>query len=153
MPEAINDASGLIDLPANADLLRLLNYWDAKRAGRHYPNRADIDPLDLRFMLDRITLTEVHENPRRYRLRLVGTWWHRILGFESTGMWMEDLTQPNLHRITVEFYQAMIESKQPRFRKRDTILDDRLLQYEILLLPLSEDGENISMIVVGIGPE
>jgi hypothetical protein len=150
---AIDDASGSEGPPANADLRRLLDYWNEKRGERHYPSRADIDPLDLRFMLDRIALTEVHENPRRYRLRLVGTWWLRLLGFESTGMWMENWPHANQHRITVEFYQAMLDAKQPRFKHRDAIIDDRLLQYEILLLPLSEDNEHISMIVTGIGPD
>jgi hypothetical protein len=35
---------------------------------------------------------------------------------------------------------------------RDAWVDDKKLGYEILLLPLSEDGTRISMIVTGIGP-
>ena len=33
------------------------------------------------------------------------------------------------------------------------MIDDRLLQYEIMLLPLSEDSLRISMILTGIGAD
>lgn len=151
--EAINDADGSVGSPGNADLRRLLDYWHVKRAGRQWPRRQDIDPVDLRFMLERIALTEVHENPRRYRLRLVGSWWHRLLGFESTGMWMEDWPHENQRRITVDFYDAMVSGGRPRFRRRDAIVDDRLLQYEIMLLPLADDQGRLSMILTGIGAD
>ena len=39
--------------PRHRDLLRLLDYWQGKRGVRDFPRRADIDPLDLGFMLDR----------------------------------------------------------------------------------------------------
>jgi hypothetical protein len=149
---AIDHATGAEDRPASRDLQRLLAYWQ-DRAGDRYPRRADIDPVDLRFMLDRIALTEVHDNPTRYRLRLVGSFWYRLLGFESTGMWMEDWPHVNQRRLTTDFYRALIEGRRPRFARRDAVVDDRLLHYEIMLLPLSEDGTRISMIVTGIGPD
>lgn len=106
-------------------------------------------------MLDRIALTEVHDapdhGPRRYRLRLVGSYWYRLLGFEATGMWMDDFPRSNQRKLTEDFYAALIEGRQPRFALRDVILDDQLLHYEIMLLPLSEDGSRISMIMTGIG--
>jgi hypothetical protein len=151
--EAINDADGNIGIPASADLRRLLEYWNEKRAGRRWPRRRDLDPVDLRFMLERIALTEVHDNPRRYRLRLVGSWWHRLLGFESTGMWMDDWPHEQQRQITVDFYEALVAGGRPRFRRRDAIVDDRLLQYEIMLLPLSDDGGDLSMILTGIGTD
>jgi hypothetical protein len=102
-------------------------------------------------MLDRIALTEVHDDPRRYRLRLVGGFWYRLLGFEATGMWLEDWPHANQRAITAAFYQAVIDGRVPRFLRRDGIVDDRVLSYEIMLLPLSEDGSRISMIMTGIG--
>ena len=43
--------------PRHRDLLRLIDYWRGKRGARNFPRRADIDAVDLGFMLDRITLT------------------------------------------------------------------------------------------------
>ncbi|HVY99653.1 MAG TPA: PAS domain-containing protein [Dongiaceae bacterium] len=150
-PLAINEATGLAEMPASMDLRRLLAYWDRQRGGRPFPGRGDIDPIDLRFMLDRIALTEVHEDPRRYRLRLVGSFWHRLVGFEATGMWLDDWPRANQRAITAAFYEALIAGRVPRFTRRDAIVDDQLLSYEIMLLPLSEDGRRISMIITGIG--
>jgi hypothetical protein len=154
---AIDHSNGAPALPHSADLRRLLAYWQERCGAAEFPRRADVDPADLRFMLDRIALTEVHEaadaGPRRYRLRLVGSFWHRLLGFEATGRWMHEWPHANQRKLTEDFYAAVIEGRQPRFARRDVILDDQLLHYEIMLLPLSEDGSRISMIMTGIGPD
>ena len=149
---AIEHATGQEASPAHPDLRRLLEYWRVKCGERRFPRRADIDPLDFHFMLDRIALTEVHgDQPRRYRMRLVGTFWRDLSGVELSGTWMDDLPATNLRDLTIGFYEAMIAAGKPRFTLRDAIVDDKLLRYEILLLPLSEDGNRISMIVTGVG--
>jgi len=150
---AINQADGSEQLPESGDLKRLLKYWQERCGAREFPRRADVDPIDLKFMLDRIALTEVHEDPRRYRLRLVGSYWYRLLGFEATGIWMHDWPHANQRKLTEDFYAQLVEGRQPRFATRDVIMDDQLLHYEIMLLPLSEDGSRISMIMTGIGPD
>ena len=149
---AIEHGTGQESLPAHPDLRRLLEYWQGKCGDRPFPRRADIDPLDFHFMLDRIALTEVHgDQPRRYRMRLVGTFWRDLSGVELSGIWMDDLPNTNLRDLTVGFYEAMIAAGKPRFTIRDAIVDNHLLRYEIMLLPLSEDGSRISMILTGVG--
>lgn len=138
--------------PRHGDLLRLLEYWRGKRAGRSFPRRADLDPLDFSFMLDRIALTEVHEGARRYRLRVVGSWWAQLSGVELTGTWVDDWSQANLRKLTTDTYEAVIAAAAPLCARRDAWIDDKKLSYEILLLPLSEDDARISMIMTGIGP-
>ncbi len=155
---AIRQEDGTEALPRSSDLRRLLAYWQERSGQREFPRRADIDPIDLRFMLERIALTEVHEDPanpgaRRYRLRLVGSFWYRLIGYELTGTWTHDFQHVNQRKLTEDFYAVLIEGRQPRFAERDMIVDDQLLRYEIMLLPLSEDGSRISMIMTGIGPD
>ena len=132
--------------------MRLLDYWSRKREARAFPRRADIDPLDFSFMLDRIALTEVHVGERRFRLRLVGSWWAHLIGFESTGMWMDDWPHANQRKLSTDTYDQVIASAAPLVAVRDAFVDGRKLSYEILLLPLSEDGARVSMILTGIGP-
>lgn len=103
-------------------------------------------------MLERLALTEVHENPRRYRLRVVGSWWASLVGFESTGMWVEDWPLVNQRKLIADTYEAVIAGRRPLCAVRDAWVDDKKLSYEILLLPLSEDDARISMIATGIGP-
>jgi hypothetical protein len=140
------------ELPHHPDLQRLLAYWRGQCGDRRFPRRSDIDPVDFSFMLDRIALTEIHENPRRYRLRVVGSWWHRTVGMELTGTWIEDLPGVNQRRISIEAYERMIAARRPTVTVRDAWVDEQRLGYEIMHLPLSEDGERISMIVTAIGP-
>jgi hypothetical protein len=142
--------------PTHPDLVRLLQYWQGRRGTRAFPRRADIDVLDLGFMLPRIALTEVHEadppEARRYRLRVVGSWWATLAGFELTGMWLDDLPLANMRKLTVDTYDSVLAARRPLCAVRDAWVDDKKLGYEILLLPLSEDDTRISMIVTGIGP-
>ena len=140
------------DGPQHPDLRRLLDYWRSRCGARAFPRRADIDPVDFAFMLERVALTEIHENPRRYRLRVVGTWWANLLGFESTGMWMENWPHANQRQISIDSYEALIAARRPLCTRRDAWVDTRKLSYEIMHLPLSEDGARISMIMTAIGP-
>ena len=138
--------------PRHPDLRRLLDYWRAKCGDRRFPRRADIDPIDFSFMLERIALTEVHLGERRFRLRVVGSWWSGLVGFESTGMWMDDWPHANQRQLTVDTYDSLIAARRPLVAVRRAWVDDRKLDYEIMLLPLSEDGDRISMIMTAIGP-
>ena len=94
----------------------------------------------------------MHENPRRYRLRVVGSWWSQLAGVEGTGLWMEDWPHANQRKLSIETYEAVIASRAPLCARRDAWVDEKRLSYEILLLPLSEDDARISMILTGIGP-
>lgn len=147
------------------DLRRLLAYWYGKRDGREFPRRADLDPLDFWFMLERVALTEIHNgsgqgedgkiqdgDKRRYRLRLVGSWWTQLHGFEPTGLWLEDWPNPGQLQLTTAAYGVVIGRRRPVLASRDAWVDEQKLRYEIMLLPLSEDGTRISMIMTGIGP-
>ena len=137
----------------SADLQRLLAYWHEWRGARAFPCRADIEPIDLRFMLDRITLVEIHGDvDRRYKLRLVGSWWAQKFGVEGTGTWLEDWPNPTQRQATLESYETLIARRRLILITRDGIADDNVLNFELLLLPFSEDGLQISSIVVGIGP-
>ncbi len=161
---AIDAATGLPGVPVHRDLQRLVAYWDDSRQGNPFPRRQDIDPVDLSFMLNRIALTEVHPGsqadaaalaktpPHRYRFRVVGSWWRDITRLEMTGRWASQLPDQRMIDITVDFYEAMIAIRRPLFANRNVWIDDKRLNYQILIMPLSEDGERISMIVTGIGP-
>lgn len=94
--------------PQHPDLLRLHRYWQDRRGTRSFPRRADLDVVDLGFMLDRIALTEVHDDPRRYRLRVVGSWWAPIAGRELTGTWIDEWPQAKLRKLTVDTYEEVI---------------------------------------------
>ena len=77
---------------------------------------------------------------------------HGTAGFEATGMWMEDWPHANQRQISIDAYERLIAARRPLVTVRDAWVDSRKLSYEIMHLPLSEDGARISMIVTAIGP-
>jgi len=113
---AVNDATDLPGRPDTADLKRLLQYWNVQRGQRPFPRRRDLDPLDFWYMVDRVSLIEVHENPQRYRLRLVGGFWQRLMGFEATGLWLEDWPHPNQRKLTEASYERLIAGRVAALR-------------------------------------
>lgn len=146
------DESGATVPVRTPDLQRLLAYWHERRGARDFPARGDIDPVDLGFMLDRIALVEVHDQAdRRFRLRVVGTWWSRKYDFEPTGSWLEDWPSTPQKNLTLASYEKLLMLRQPVILRRNEWLDNAMLQYEAALLPLSDDDARISMILVGIG--
>jgi hypothetical protein len=165
---AINAATGQPGIPDHPDLQRLLAYWSRQRGDRAFPRRQDIDPVDLCFMLNRIALTEIHDHDPRsaaddtgvqpagpvpiYRFRVVGTWWRDLTGVELTGFWSDRMPSQTVSDITVRFYRTMTALRQPLFDRRNAWIDERRFDYQIMIMPLSEDGQRISMIMTGIGP-
>ncbi|MEI9986542.1 MAG: hypothetical protein WDN69_27245 [Aliidongia sp.] len=45
-------------------------------------------------VLSTVGLVEVHHDPLRFRIRLAGTGWRETLGFEATGVWLQDWPHP-----------------------------------------------------------
>jgi hypothetical protein len=151
IPDGAVDESGNPVTARHRDIQRLLAYWREKRGARDFPRRADIDPIDLRFMLDRIALVEVHAGDTwRYRIRVAGSWWRGQYGFEPTGLWLEDWPNIEQRELVLVTYRSLMEQRRPLVFLRDHWVDDRRLDYEAALLPISEDGVTISMIMAGI---
>ena len=96
----IRPAVGVVamDMPDidHPKLKQFYDYWDAKRAARAMPARADIDPLEIRPLLTNVALVDVEQTPQRFRYRLVGTELGGILKQELTGKYLDEM--PLLYR-------------------------------------------------------
>ena len=130
------------------DLIKIRDYWDAKRDGRFAPRRADIDPADLKPLLPRIMLADVtSRDPLDFRYRLSGTAINTILSSEQTGKRPCDLTPPAYGAMIHEHYCLAVRRREPLFHMLMLDTSKRALNYTRLLLPLSEDGERVTMLI------
>jgi hypothetical protein len=134
----------------NERLRRFHAYWNARRGDRAFPRRADIDPVDFPYILGQIALVEVTDDPRVYRWRLVGNWWLEKFGIEATNTWVDDWPFAEQRQGVRRAYDKVRAARRPLVFARTVWLDRRKLACEVLMLPLSEDGQNISMIVVAL---
>jgi hypothetical protein len=131
-------------------LRRLYDYWNEKRGERSMPSRADIDPVDMRFILGSVLLADVLRAPLRFYVRLHGTELVRRSGYELSGKMLDELPQPQFRALTHRSWAKSVETRAPFHAIRDRILDGRNARYEVLILPLSRTGDEVDMVLVGI---
>jgi hypothetical protein len=133
--------------PALRDLHR---YWEARRSGRAMPSRADMDPVELpRALLPNLFLVDVEGSPPRFRYRLVGTELTAVMRRELRGRYIDEM--PFLFRkFALPAYAEVMARAAPTYREINAIEALWRIRYKRLLLPLSEDGARINMILGAI---
>jgi hypothetical protein len=152
-PEAKHNVGGVeaVDLdPATdryPDLLRVLAYWERKRADHFAPSRADIDPADLLDVLPRIMLADVIHEPLDFCYRLSGTAIREVHGQEPTGLRPRDLNPPAYGALIHEHYCLAVRRRQPLLHLITLDTADRSRSYARLLMPLSQDGHTVTMLM------
>lgn len=134
-------------------VVELYQYWETKRAGRAMPRRRDIAPEDFRWHLPGILLVDVEGVDESgvgiYRYRVVGTGEVRLRGHDPTGK----LVQEGYFGPSVEDTITCYEWVR---RERSLLFDTQLYRMRdgdwqegvTLFLPLSEDGETVTQVLV-----
>jgi hypothetical protein len=128
------------------DLIRVLANWEQKRRERFAPRRSDINPADLVEALPRIMLADVQRDPLDFRYRLSGTAISNVHGKEMTARTPRDLDPPQFGALIYDHYCECVRRRSPILHL--IVLDtlERSRCYARLLMPLSEDGEEVTML-------
>jgi hypothetical protein len=141
----------MIESIINPRLRRLYEYWCARRGDRHFPTRADIDPLDLAFLMGNLILIDVVAgDPLGFFIRLHGTNLAQRAGYELTGRMLNELPITEFRQLAMQTFTRVATTGEPFRGYRDRVLDDRPRHYETLILPLSEDGERVDRLLAGL---
>jgi hypothetical protein len=129
------------------DLQRVLVYWQRRRGGRFAPSRADIDPAELVAVLPRIMLADVLDEPLDFRYRLAGTGIRNVHGNDMTGRSPRELEPPAYGDLIFAHYCEAVRRRAPLLHL--IVLDAHQCSrsYARLLLPLSSDGERVTMLM------
>lgn len=123
-------------------------YWDALRAGREMPKRAEIDPrgiesaLEYAFILERVA-------PGVARMRIAGSHLHDIMGMEARGMpltaFFEQDARTRMAGLLEEVFQTPATA-EVQMHSRGS-LGQPALNARMLLLPLKSDLGDVSRIL------
>src|SRR5262245_4119938 len=125
----------------------VVNYWCAKRKGRAMPSRPDIDPLELRRLLPNIYLIDVVKTSL-YRYWIIGTTNSHRLRRNATGSFADKAIFGEHAHLIVEMYDHVVESRSPIInRARSFWTEVDWLNYTSVIMPLSPDGENVTMLL------
>lgn len=139
------------DLPPK---LAALNTWwrqtlEAKEGA--LPGRADVDPAALRNLLPHIALVDVLRHPLDWRYRLVGTRLVEVMGGERTGKRMRELLSPPAIEGSVMLMTRLLDTRAPlAFTGTLYWLEKDYVSFTALVLPLSNDGAEIDMGLMGL---
>jgi PAS domain len=148
--DGIREASDLA-APIDPIVARIFAYWDGKRAGRPMPSRADIDPTELRGLVNHVMIYDVVEPGRLYRIRLVGEAIVEFVGVTHAGKWAHEPLPPGAAERMVEILTSVVAGRAPRFRAGLAYwhVAKAYRHFEACFLPLSSDGETVDKILSG----
>ena len=134
------------------NLKRLLNDWESWRHGKKFPSRADFDPVNLKYILGHLSLIDVTYDPLQFHYRVYGSFLTQRIGKEMTHKSVDDLPgEGNAERIKAHLSQVIQDRIPMAFLRLHRFQDSDLPRNsESLMLPLSNDGEVINMIMTGV---
>ena len=136
------------EIAASGLVLRLDDYWHSVRQGRAMPARRDIDPTGMRRLLPNVFLLDVID--RRFRWRLAGTRIGDLEHGEHTGKWLDD-TIRHAQDPFLSFCRLTVEQRRPTCHAAlRADLDGSNRPLVRTLLPLSEDGVTVAMLLGAI---
>lgn len=140
-----------LDAPP-ARMRALIDLWEARKRGRRFPARRDFELPDLRHWARDIQFVDVVHDPdkgRRYRFRLVGTGINGIDGMEATGRFADEVFARN-YRTIFRGYDEAVDRARPVISqfKRSENRRGTVMIYDRAILPLAEEGETISGLLV-----
>jgi len=136
----------------SAGLSRLHDYWSEKAGDRPMPSRRDLDPvIDIPQLTRHLWLVDVEHEPLRFRFRLLGTEVVNRYGWDFTGQRLDEVDFGDYGDAIRREYEETVRSKAPIYARHHHYIEETnvFLPYERLLLPLSDDGQLVNMLLGG----
>ena len=135
----------------NRELSEILHLWRGLCGDRLMPARADINPADLRKHLSGIALVDVQREPLRVRYRLMGTAIVNALRRDLTGRWYDEFYPPAIMAEVEMVYGWIVANRKPLRTAGIALFFDRsMYDYEVVNLPLSDDGCEVNMVLAAM---
>lgn len=129
---------------------RLLALWESKRRDGRLPAEADFNPSELTAWLEWLMLLDVMTDPIDFRYRRAGQMIVATTGIDMIGRKLSEMDVPPevLRRFMAE-HAAVVDTAKPRYDLHRLINPKRgePVAYERLLLPLSEDGKQVTALL------
>jgi len=114
----------------------LLDYWLGKRQDGLVPQRATIDPVEIRQWLPWLQL-HWREPAGRYLCRLSGTGIVQAAGVDSTGRYFDEIVAPSAYSSRQAMFDRTLATGLPaHYRTRITVAGVEWKIYRRMLLPL-----------------
>lgn len=139
--------------PRTPELQQAYVYWQAKCGSRAMPQRADIDPVEMRGWLAGTFLADVcFDNatgrPADVFFRVAGAGVGDLYGMELTNRKLSEVDMDGFRHEGFANYLSVVEQQQPKYSlNRYVGADGGLHRYEMLLMPLARAEERCEMLL------
>ncbi len=148
MDQALAQEPGWLS-KASENVRHLYTYWRGKCRGDVLPRRTDIDPTEIPRLLPYLTIVEVVPDQRRFVYRLVGTKEVEVRGQDPTGKSVAEAYYGPSVDEAHSFYNQVVATGRPVYDDSPFIgPDGRYNDDEMLFLPLSDDGRQVTRILL-----
>ena len=130
----------------------LYDYWISIHPAAGLPGRQHLDPSEIPRLLPNVFLVDVRRDPLRFKYRLVGTEYVRLMGRELTGSYLDEV-HPGFFGLIRRQYTEATEFRRPAYRKGPIMYanpDRRYLGMERIIVPLATNGTTVDMIMGGV---
>lgn len=113
------------------------------------PGRRHLDPLDIPSLLANVWLVDVVDDPRRFRVRLLGTALEQAGTPLRRGTFVVDCLRPEQRAASLAEFESVVRSRQPLWYRGKAYLPHNQYVHEVerVFLPLAVDGVTVDMLL------
>lgn len=126
-------------------LRRLYDSWRKAAGTRPMPAPGDFGPTDIAWAADFLSVHEVRPDGE-FRFRIDAPHTANIFGIDMTGKSLADYPEPRVRGLIRHSLLNVVGTRAPVLEKRDITVSLWRWEYEILLVPLSADGQDVDTI-------
>ncbi len=127
--------------------VRAYNYWASLLAGREFPSVSDLNANDISSFRDSSILLDFTLSAENPVLRYIGKGLRDESGLSTTEIRPQDVPGRSLlSRLTAHYLEILANRAPIGFEAEFVNTNGKLTMYRGILLPLSDDGQNINFI-------
>jgi hypothetical protein len=117
------------------------DYWLGLKGEARVPSCEDLDPLDFFIYLSRVFIIE-GRNVNELRVRLAGTVYRELYGFEATGLKVAELIPFETRGDLLDSYDRCLKEQVPVYDVNKMTWRERGSEvcFERILLPFADQG-------------
>lgn len=139
------------DLSDSPPLASFFAYWSSKRRGDDIPERAAIDPIELKAHLGNLLIVEPTDGGTDFRYRLVGTKITEINGRDYTGWTVRQVFAPSGDKQSEQAVRAyqLVANRHLPVRVAGGVLWARkeYITFDSILLPIWSSERNETWVI------
>jgi hypothetical protein len=126
-------------------LRRLYDSWYKAAGSKPMPAPRDFDPADIAWAVDFLSVHEVRPGDE-FHFRIDAPHTANIFGIDMTGKSLADYPESRVRELIRRTLLRVVATRAPVLEMRDITISLWRWEYEILLVPLSADGQNVDTI-------